>query len=120
MAYRVLHDGRGIVQVFYRGCVPVSQRAAALARTLVLLERHGDRRVLIDFTGARLADDPISRLNGFVTAVATSARLRECAIAFVGPPSNHFNDAFETLAQARGYDFRRFHARAEANAWLLG
>ena len=119
MAYRIRVDTlRGVIDVHYRDCVAVAQREAACQETCVLLEQGAPRRILIDFTQARQAAEPLSRISGFASKLAADDALRQCRIAFVGPESSSFNIALETLSSARGYAFQRFFCRADALAWL--
>lgn len=114
-----LDADHALVRVTYRGTVSIEQRSSAMDRTLALLEQTGYRRILIGFEEALLGGDGLPATNAFATRVATNAALRQCRIAFVGPPSNRFNVAVENLARARGYGFERFFEYEPALAWLL-
>ena len=119
MAYRVTLDTlRGVIDVRYSDCVAVEQRQAACEETCALLEQGAPRRILIDFTKARQAAEPLSKISGFASRLAGDNALRRCRIAFVGPEASSFNIALETLSSARGYAFQRFFSRADALAWL--
>ena len=119
MAYRVTLDTlRGVIDVRYSDCVAVEQRQAACEETCALLEQGAPRRILIDFTKARQAAEPLSRVSDFASRLAADEALRQCRIAFIGPASSRFNIALETLSSARGYAFRRFFDREEGLAWL--
>ena len=119
MAYRIRVDTlRGVIDVRYSDCVSVEQREAARRETCALLAQGVPKRILIDFTQARQAAEPLSRISGFASTLAADDALRQCRIAFVGPETSSFNIALETLSSARGYAFQRFFGRADAVAWL--
>ena len=120
MGFEVNHDAaRGIIDVRYFDRVKVADRSAAMDQTLMILGATGVRRIAIDFNAARAGDDVFQDANAFATRIATNAALRQCRIAFIGAQSNRFNVVVETLAEGRGYGFRRFFERQPAVDWLM-
>jgi hypothetical protein len=114
---RADHDRR-LIDVCYTGCVTIAHRTEAYHRTLVLLDKTGYRRIVIDYTRARPQAESFGDINNFVNLISTDPVLQQCRIAFVGKPQQLFNTTVETLADARHYPFKRFHDREAAFAWL--
>ena len=120
MGFEVNHDAaRGMVDVRYFDRVKVADRGAAMDRTLKILAATNARRIAIDFNDAVTGSDLFQDTNAFATRVSTNAVLRHCRIAFIGAQSNRFNVVVETLAEGRGYGFRRFFERQPALDWLM-
>ena len=108
------------LDLHYHGMLAVAQRTQAMDETVQILRDSGVRRILIDLTQAKAADEPVEHFSAFATRITSEPLLLQSRTAFVAPRVHYINYMIEVLADARHYPFSRFTEREAALAWLLG
>lgn len=121
MSYEILVDSdHGLIEVRYRGAVPVAEREGAVAKVSALVRQTGLRGVLINFSVAQAQSEGFESSNRFAAHLARDPNLRECRVAYLAIDALQVNAVVEALAAARRFPLRRFHDRAAAIRWLEG
>lgn len=121
MSYEILVDSdHGLIEVRYRGSVPVAERERALAKVSTLVWQTGLRGVLINFSVAQAESEGFESSNRFAAQLARDQNLRECRVAYLAIDALQVNPVVEALAAARRFPLRRFHDRVAAIRWLDG
>lgn len=121
MSYEILvNDDHDLIEVRYRGTVPVAERERALEKVSTLIRQTGLRAVLINFSAAQAQSEGFENSNRFAAQLARDPNLRGCQVAYLAIDALQVNPVVEALAEARHFPLRRFHGRAEAIRWLDG
>ncbi|MGH8085677.1 MAG: hypothetical protein ACREPV_10430 [Lysobacter sp.] len=121
MSYEILiNDDHDLIEVRYRGTVPVVERERALAKVSTLVRQTGLRAVLINFSTAQAESEGFESSNRFAAQLARDPNLRGCQIAYLAIDALQVNAVVEALATARQFPLRRFHDRTAAIRWLDG
>jgi len=121
MSYEILiNDDHDLIEVRYRGAVPVAERERALTRVSALVRQTGLRAVLINFSAAQAESEGFESSNRFAAQLARDPNLRTCQVAYLAIDGLQVNAVVEALAAARQFPLRRFHDRIAAIRWLDG
>lgn len=121
MPYEILvNDDHDLIEVRYRGAVPVAERERALTKVSTLVRQTGLRAVLINFSAAQAESEGFESSNRFAAQLARDPNLRACQVAYLAIDALQVNAVVEALAAARQFPLRRFHDRIEAIRWLDG
>lgn len=124
MAYRLstlpCWDGEGsILELGYSGTVPYHERSQALDAMSEVLQATTIRRILVDFSKAKLESGPDADRVDFVSKSIVAPGFEDCRVAMLGLEDGHARTFF-TAAHVRKLDARLFDDRDEALAWLCG
>ncbi len=121
MSYEIVVDGdRGLIEVRYRGSIPVAERQGAVMKVSALVAQTGLRGVLINFSVAQAENEGFDSSNRFAAQLARDPNLRGCRVAYLAIDALQVNPVVEALAAARRFPLRRFRDRAAAIRWLDG
>ena len=109
----------GWIELRYTGVVDYAARMSALDEVTALVRDSGIRRILADYTQARLGDagDSASRQD-YLSRAISAAPLEEADVALIGLPPDHARAA-ELAGAVRNMRVRHFQDAAMALAWLV-
>lgn len=108
----------GIAEVQYSGVVSYRERCDAKADLDERLKGTGIARAVVNYSGARAAEENVAELRKFLDDLATTEFLRGAKVAFVAAPMEH-ETASRAMARLVGYRFQSFRERQSAVQWLL-
>jgi hypothetical protein len=109
----------GWIELRYTGVVDYAARMAALDDVAAVVGDTGIRRILADYTQARIgeAGDSASRQD-YLSKAISAAILEQADVALIGLPPEHARAA-ELAGVVRNMRVRNFDDAATALTWLL-
>lgn len=107
-----------VIRVVLQGRVSLQHRIEALDEVISRQSTSSYRKLLVDLSGATMADATTSETVAHASRLARHPTVRGMRIAYVGEAS--LSASVESLAALRGYFYQRFRTQASALRWLCG